>query len=150
MEAKNLASFFNICRNSHLKNESENDDYKFNEANLRGEELLLVSGEIVDHALVVSVEGELDLHTAPEFKHYIDKKLSADISITDLVMQMDKIKFIDSSGLGVIIGRYKQIEKRGGKLVFVSCSPQVHRILKLSGMPKIAYFADTVKEALAL
>lgn len=109
-----------------------------------------MSGEIVDQALIISVEGELDLHTAPDFKEYVDEELTKNTFITDLVVVMDKIKFIDSSGLGVILGRYKKIEQRGGRLTFVACSPQVHRILKLSGMQKIAYFSDSIKEALTL
>lgn len=110
----------------------------------------MLSSKTVDRALIIFLEGELDLHTAPPFKEYIDKELANNLDIKDLVLQMDKIKFIDSSGLGVILGRYKLIKERGGRLIFVTCSPQVYRILKLSGMQKIAYFTDSVKEALSL
>ncbi len=110
----------------------------------------MLSSKTIDQALVISIEGELDLHTAPPFKEYIDEKLAKNIELKDLVLQMDKIKFIDSSGLGVILGRYKLIKDRKGRLIFVACSPQVYRILKLSGMQKIAYFTDSVKEALSL
>ncbi|NLH31573.1 MAG: anti-sigma factor antagonist [Firmicutes bacterium] len=110
----------------------------------------LLSAETVNQALIVTLEGELDLHTAPPFKQCIDSHLAKNLALKDLVLKMDKINFIDSSGLGVILGRYKLIQKRGGKLIFVACNPQVHRILKLSGMQKIAYFADSVKEALSL
>lgn len=110
----------------------------------------MLSAETVNNALIITLEGELDMHTAPPFKLYIDNQLATNQVIKDLVLRMDKIKFIDSSGLGVILGRYKQIQKRGGRLIFVACSPHVHRILKLSGMQKIAYFTDSVKEALSL
>ena len=110
----------------------------------------MLSSETVNGALIITLEGELDLHTAPPFKQYVDEQLAGNDLIKDLILRMDNIKFIDSSGLGVILGRYKQIQKRGGRLIFVACSPQVYRILKLSGMQKIAYFTDSVKEALSL
>jgi stage II sporulation protein AA (anti-sigma F factor antagonist) len=110
----------------------------------------LLSAETVNQALIISLEGELDLHTAPPFKECIDSYLAKNTALRDLILRMDKIKFIDSSGLGVILGRYKLIQKRGGKLVFVACSPHVYRILKLSGMQKIAYFTDSIQEALSL
>lgn len=110
----------------------------------------MLSGETINHALIIKIEGELDLHTTPEFKNFIDRKLFNDLAIKNLILCMDQTKFIDSSGLGVILGRYKLIEERGGKLIFVACSPHVYRILKLSGLQKIAYFTDSVKEALSL
>jgi anti-anti-sigma regulatory factor len=94
----------------------------------------LLSAETVNNALIITLEGELDMHTAPPFKQYIDNQLATNQVIKDLVLRMDKIKF----------------QKRGGRLIFVACSPHVHRILKLSGMQKIAYFTDSVKEALSL
>lgn len=110
----------------------------------------LLSAETVNQALIISLEGELDLHTAPPFRQCIDSYLAKNAVLKDLILRMDKTRFIDSSGLGVILGRYKLIQQRGGKLIFVACNPQVQRILKLSGMQKIAYFADSVKEALSL
>lgn len=110
----------------------------------------MLSCETIGQALIIKVEGELDIHTAPPFKQCVDKELASNLAIKHLVIKMDKMKFIDSSGLGVILGRYRQIEKRGGRLIFVACSPQVNRILELSGMPKIACFTNSVKEALTL
>lgn len=110
----------------------------------------LLSGEVVNQVLIITLDGELDMHTVTDFKQFTQRHLNSDLTIKDLVLQMDKIKFIDSSGLGAILGLYKQINQRNGKLIYVACSPQVFRILKLSGMQKIAHFTDSVSEALSL
>ena len=60
----------------------------------------MLSAETVNNALIITLEGELDMHTAPPFKQYIDNQLATNQVIKDLVLRMDKIKFIDSSGLG--------------------------------------------------
>lgn len=110
----------------------------------------MISCETTGHNLVVYVEGELDLHTAPPFKQIVDDELSNNALIQNLILHVDKVSFIDSSGLGVILGRYKLIAARGGHLVFVGCNPQVFRILKLSGMQKISKFVDSLPTALGL
>lgn len=108
----------------------------------------MLSCEIVDKSLLVSIEGELDMHTAPPFKESIDAQLDKDLNLKDLVLLMENVSFIDSSGLGAILGRYRIIEKRGGRLIFVAPTPQVLRVLKLSGMQKIASFTNSAKAAL--
>ena len=45
--------------------------------------------------------------------------------------------FMDSSGIGVIIGRYKQIQARGGKVMIIRVKPQVDKVLEVSGLKKI-------------
>lgn len=105
------------------------------------------SHRIVNQALIVTIDGELDLHTAPPFKEYMDKLFREQDSVKHLVLDVGKVSFIDSSGLGVILGRYRVIQGRGGKLLFVNSSPQIKRVLELSGMQKIAQFADSAREA---
>ena len=63
-----------------------------------------------------------------------------------LVLDVKDLTFIDSSGLGVILGRYRC--SLGGKLFFVKANPHIQRVLRLSGMHRIAGFVDSTKEAL--
>jgi len=108
----------------------------------------VLSCEIVDKSLLISLEGELDMHTAPPFKETIDAELQKNPNLINLVLIMSNVSFIDSSGLGAILGRYRIIEERGGKLTIVAPTPHVMRVLKLSGMERIASFKNSAAEAL--
>lgn len=104
--------------------------------------------EIKGQALIAALRGELDLHTSPEFKEQTKAILASHPKLKYLIINVKEMSFIDSSGLGVILGRYRELESRGGKLYFVQANPQIRRILELSGLQKIAEFADSTKEVL--
>ena len=64
--------------------------------------------------LVVKVHGELDLSTSPVFRDKIEAELARDENIRHLVLDLEDVSFIDSSGLGAVLGRFKA-SQRGGK-----------------------------------
>ncbi len=65
----------------------------------------------------------------------IDKK-----GIKNIVLHMDGVTFIDSSGLGVLLGRYKKLLPLGGKLKVANVPPNIYKIMEMSGLPKIIEF----------
>ncbi|AZR72293.1 anti-sigma F factor antagonist [Anoxybacter fermentans] len=97
--------------------------------------------------LIVQIKGELDLHTADDLRQGIDQYLQKYPSLKNLILDLKGIEFIDSSGLGVILGRYKTIKQRGGNLAAVAVSPRVRRIFELSGMLKIIRIYENKAEA---
>ena len=92
--------------------------------------------ENIGTTLVVKVSGEIDHHTSAELREEMDREISLR-NIVNLVLDFDGVPFMDSSGIGVIIGRYKQIQARGGKTMIIRVQPQVDKILELSGLKKI-------------
>ncbi len=92
--------------------------------------------ENIGTTLVVKVAGEIDHHTAPELKDEIDREINLR-NIINLVLDFDGVSFMDSSGIGVLIGRYKQIQARGGRTMIIRVRPQVDKILEISGLKKI-------------
>jgi len=92
--------------------------------------------ETIQRTLVVKIEGEVDHHTAEEMRTEIDREINLH-NVQNLIFDFDKVTFMDSSGIGVIIGRYKQIHSRGGKTLIIRVKPQVDRILEISGIKKI-------------
>ncbi len=104
-----------------------------------------LSFERVENILIVKLDGEFDLHTADYFKEKVDKKLN--LKIKDLILDLEGIKFIDSSGLGAILGRYKDINKRGGEVAVINITSQVKRIFEVSGMLKILNIYSSEDEA---
>ncbi len=92
--------------------------------------------EAIGTTLVVKLYGEIDHHTASEIKTVIDKELMLK-NIINIVMDFDGVTFMDSSGIGMIVGRYKQITARGGKMMIIRVKPQVDKILEISGLKKV-------------
>ena len=98
--------------------------------------------------LVVSIDGELDLETAPIFKEIIEKKLNQYEPINHLILDLQKVSFIDSSGLGAILGRYKRLSQQGGRLSAIRVSRQILRVLELSGLLRIMTIYEDRRQAL--
>lgn len=92
--------------------------------------------ENIGTTLVAKLGGELDHHTAPALRDALDREIALN-NTRNIVLDFDGVTFMDSSGIGVIIGRYKQIAALGGKVMIIRVKPQVDKILELSGLKKI-------------
>lgn len=97
--------------------------------------------------LVVRVRGELDMVAADYFRREVDENMEK-YCCDNIVLNLNGVNFIDSSGLGVILGRYKKLSMLGGKMAVVGAPPQVKRILELSGILRISRAFETENEAL--
>ncbi len=87
--------------------------------------------------LYVHITGELDHHVAAPIREEIDKELNANEKLTNIEFDFSDLTFMDSSGIGVIMGRYKIVEKRGGGVYASHVRPQVQKLLSLSGLLNI-------------
>ncbi len=92
--------------------------------------------ESIGTTLIVKLSGEIDHHTSVELREEVDREIGLR-NIVNLVLDFDEVTFMDSSGIGVIVGRYKQIQARGGKTMIIRVKPQVDKILEISGLKKI-------------
>lgn len=90
----------------------------------------------VRDALVVQLSGELDHHCAEKVREDLDALLS-DVEIKRMVFDMKGLTFMDSSGIGVIIGRYKTLKRRNGSLAVTNLNAHMDRIFKISGLYQI-------------
>lgn len=86
--------------------------------------------------LIVKIDGELDMHVADELRELVDQAVSTS-GVKHILFNLERVNFIDSSGLGVILGRYKKICILGGKVLITSAQPQVVKVLELSGLLQI-------------
>jgi len=86
--------------------------------------------------LVIRLKGDLDHHGADQTRDTIDEKIMDD-SISKVIIDFKKIDFIDSSGIGFVIGRYKNIRKRNGVIEIINANKKVRKILDMSGIGKI-------------
>jgi len=86
--------------------------------------------------LIVRVCGEFDLRAADYCRRDIDQKLKTQ-GAKHILFNLGGVTFIDSSGLGVILGRYRKVTENGGKVAISNVPPRVTRILELSGITRL-------------
>jgi len=99
------------------------------------------------NTLIASLAGELDHHTCEQIRQKIDARLLGSSS-KNLILDMSKIIFMDSSGIGVIMGRYKVLQNIGGKAALVCPQGAIRRILEMSGVSKYVPVFDEIDSAI--
>lgn len=100
-----------------------------------------------DEKLVVNLIGELDHHSAEEVRVKIDDRIDRD-NIKKVILNFTAVTFMDSSGIGVVVGRYKKMSSNGGFLCVANVNKGVNRVFELSGLFKIIDSYSSVAEAL--
>ena len=92
-----------------------------------------VTGDVVTAYL----GGELDHHTAKEMRETIDNAIELNMP-TLLVLDFKDISFMDSSGIGLVMGRYRNLIKTGAELHIIGAPPNIYKMLKLAGIERLA------------
>lgn len=95
-----------------------------------------IQGAFRDGEFVVRVSGEIDHHSALGIREKIDAGL-AEYSPRRLILDLSETEFMDSSGLGLILGRLKKCGDRGCEMLVVNPRPQILKILRLAGVEKM-------------
>ncbi|MBM7648049.1 stage II sporulation protein AA (anti-sigma F factor antagonist) [Bacillus ectoiniformans] len=108
---------------------------------------LTVEMEVVDSILCLRLSGELDHHTAESLRKEASEAIEKE-GILHIVLNLGDLTFMDSSGLGVILGRYKHIKQKGGEMVVCAISPAVNRLFEMSGLFKIVRMEDSEEQAI--
>ena len=83
--------------------------------------------------LLVQLSGELDHHSAEQTRIMLDTLLR-DVTVHELVLDLSGMSFMDSAGLGVVLGRFRKLSMRGGKLIVKGVNPSIDRIFQMSGL----------------
>lgn len=89
--------------------------------------------DAVGQTLVIHLPEELDHHNCKTLRYETDL-LMAENYINRIVFDFSKTVFMDSSGIGILLNRYKQMHGSGGQVAFYGAGPQVMRILKIGGV----------------
>ena len=97
--------------------------------------------------IIVNIKEDLDHHAATELRKAVDAKIKSSNAI-NVIFNFSKVDFMDSSGIGVIMGRYKIAKILGGKVVIYGVKKQVRRIIEMSGIDKLICICDTLDESL--
>ncbi len=97
---------------------------------------MAVTFERKGDTLIALLSGEIDHHTAAGFRDSIDREVEM-IRPELLVLDFGEIGFMDSSGIGLIMGRYKNAASYGGAVKVANAPPVIARMMKLAGMEKL-------------
>ena len=96
-------------------------------------------------ATVVDLNGEIDVYTSPKVKETISELI--DQEHYKLVINLENVRYIDSTGLGVLIGGLKRVREHSGTVNLVCSNPQIKKIFDITGLVKIFGIFDSEKAA---
>ena len=108
---------------------------------------LTIETRDVDGRTVVAVGGEIDVYTAPKLRDKITELVGA--GIYDLVVDMEGVEFLDSTGLGVLVGGLKKVRAHDGSLQLVCSQDRLLKIFRITGLAKVFVIHDSPEAALA-
>ena len=99
--------------------------------------------------LVARVSGELDLSSAARFRDLMDNELRKS-AVPTVVVNLKDLTFVDSTGLGVILGRHKTVTSWGGRFILSDVAPKVISMLEMAGLLPVFQIGGTEEEAIKL
>lgn len=83
--------------------------------------------------------GEIDHHTAKDIREEIDLKIN-DVKPKELILDFSAVSFMDSSGIGLVMGRYKEMHNIGGIVIVQNPSNPIKKVMRLAGLDRISRF----------
>ncbi len=93
--------------------------------------------------LIVKIDGDIDHHVSSQIKEKVEREFEFS-NTENIIFDFSNVNFMDSSGIGMIIGRYKMLQKTGGKIYITNVKPQLESIIEISGLRKIINFIDKI------
>ena len=94
---------------------------------------------------VVDVKGEIDVYTAPKLREKLIELVSE--GSYDVVVNLEGVDFLDSTGLGVLVGALKRVKAHDGSLSLVCSQDKILKIFKITGLTKVFPIHASVEEA---
>lgn len=108
---------------------------------------LSLDTQVVEGRTIVSVGGEIDVYTAPKLRDQITELVQA--GTYDIVIDLSAVEFLDSTGLGVLVGGLKKVRAHEGSLSLVCGQDRLLRIFRITGLAKVFVIHPDTQTALA-
>ena len=96
---------------------------------------------------VIDVQGEIDMYTAPRLRELLIDLVSK--GSYQLVVNLGKVGFLDSTGLGVLVGGLKRVRAHDGSLDLVCTQQRILKIFRITGLTEVFGIYETVDQAIA-
>lgn len=99
-----------------------------------------------DGLCVIALAGEVDVYTAPQLKERLIESIEG--GCTNILVDLEQVGFIDSSGLGVLVGALRRVKENSGAIRLVCSRENVLKIFRITGLDKVFPIFDTLEHAL--
>ena len=96
--------------------------------------------------LIIKINGEIDQHNSEDIREKIDKAFERS-RCRHIIFDFSGVAFMDSSGIGLLIGRYKKVRSRGGTVAIANMNCDLGRIYNISGLKKIINSFESLDQA---
>lgn len=106
---------------------------------------LLISVRYEGEVPVIDLSGEVDAYTSARFREAMVDLIED--GAPNLIISMMKVEYIDSSGLGALVGGLKRSTEHGGKILIVCDNPQIRKVFEITGLEKVFPLFDIEAEA---
>ena len=103
--------------------------------------------DCIGDTVIIRPSGELDHHYSAKIREMADAIIGKG-GIRKVIFDFSDINFMDSSGIGVVMGRYRLMEAVGGKVCVFGASKRIKDLINMSGLKRIITLCDSEKEAL--
>jgi len=100
-----------------------------------------------DGTTVLAAHGEIDVATAPQLRQQIVEVASA--SSDPLVIDLEGVDFLDSTGLGVLVSGLKRFRTLGSDVLLVATRPRILKVFEITGLTQVFSIHQTVEEAVS-
>jgi len=97
--------------------------------------------------IIILISGEIDHHTSKMLRTQTENALTQ-LGGRHIIYGFEQVTFMDSSGIGMLIGRYKQLHALGGRIAIANATGKIKEIIQLSGLTKIIPMFDTIEDSL--
>ena len=95
---------------------------------------------------IIDVEGEVDVLTSPRFRTALAE--AVDMGASSIIINLDKVQYMDSTGLGVLVSAMKRVREKDGVIVLTGLNSHLGKIFEITGLRKVFNVYATESEAL--
>ncbi len=86
--------------------------------------------------LIIRIMEDMDHHSAQYLRQKLDNEIIR-ATVKNIIFDFSNVNFMDSSGIGVVVGRYKNVQKLNGRAAIVNANPKIMQIFEMSGVLKL-------------
>ena len=104
--------------------------------------------QVVRKNLILPIGPELDHHQAMKLRKCSDEQFRR-CRAKNIILDFKNTNFMDSAGVGMIIGRYKEVDLIGGKIAVININANIKKLIHISGLHKLVYIYEDLEDALA-
>lgn len=98
-----------------------------------------------DGCAVVEVTGDVDVYSAAVLRERLDRLIAS--GVVELILDLEGVTFMDSTGLGVLVGRLRRVKMAGGSISLVCTVPRILRVFGITGLDQVFPLFDSLQDA---